>query len=50
MEEVLGFCTEYMKQYRGTMHRVWDAEEDVNMNDEVLRSNEQRERKLSNDE
>jgi len=49
MEEALGFCTEYMKQYRGTTHRVWDAEEDVTMNDEVLRSNEQRKRKLSDD-
>jgi hypothetical protein len=26
MDDTLGFCTEYMHQYRGTTDRVWDAE------------------------
>jgi len=36
IEDTLGFCTEYMKQYRGTTQRVWDAMEDPTMNNEVL--------------
>ena len=36
-EDALGFCTEYMQEYRGTAQRVWDAEEDPIMNDEVIR-------------
>lgn len=47
MDDTLGFCTEYMKQYRGTTHRVWDSMEEAIMNDEVLPANEPRKRKLS---
>jgi len=36
LEDTLGFCTEYMKQYKVTTQRVWDATEDATMNDEVL--------------
>lgn len=49
MEETLGFCTEYMRQYKGTSHRVWDANEEAIMNDEILRSNSQRKRKMSDE-
>ena len=47
MEDTLGFCTEYMKQYWGTSQRVWDAMEDVTMNDEVLSPHESKKRKMS---
>ena len=49
MDDTLGFCTEYMHQYRGSRHRVWDAEEDAIMNDEILRSNSQQKRKMSDE-
>jgi len=49
MDDTLGFCTEYMHQYRGTTHRVWDAEEDAIMNDEILRCNSQQKRKMSDE-
>lgn len=49
MDDTLGFCTEYMKQYQGTAHRVWDADEDATMNDEVLRSHNRMKRKMSNE-
>lgn len=49
MDDTLGFCTEYMHQYRGTTHRVWDAEEDATMNDEILRCNSQQKRKMSDE-
>jgi hypothetical protein len=49
MDDTLGFCTEYMHQYRGTTHRVWDAEEDAIMNDEILRRNSQQKRKMSDE-
>lgn len=47
MEETLRFCTEYMRQYGGTVERVWDASEEPIMNDEILRSNSRRRRKMS---
>jgi len=47
MDDTLGFCTEYMKQYKGTAHRVWDNIEDATMNDEVLPTTEARKRKMS---
>lgn len=47
MEETLGFCTEYMRNYRGTTHRVWDPEEEPIMNDEILRNNSQKRKKMS---
>jgi len=49
MDDTLGFCTEYMKQYRGTSHRVWDANKDATMNDEVLWSHQHVKRKMSNE-
>ena len=49
MDDTLGFCTEYMHQYRGTTHRVWDVEEDAIMNDEILRCNSQQKRKMSDE-
>jgi len=49
MDDTLGFCTEYMKEYRGTTHRVWDTTEDATMYDEVLRSHEPRKRTMSNE-
>jgi hypothetical protein len=47
MDDTLGFCTEYIHQYRGATHRVWDAEKDAIMNDEILRYNSQQKRKMS---
>jgi len=47
MDDTLGFCTEYMKQYKGTTHRVWDAVEDAIMNDEVLPTHDSKKRKMS---
>jgi hypothetical protein len=49
MDDTLGFCTEYMHQYRGSTHRVWDVEEDATMNDEILRGNSQQKRKMSDE-
>ncbi len=49
MEDTLGFCTEYMRKYGGTAQRVWDATEEPIMNDEILRSNSKRTRKMSNE-
>jgi len=46
MEDTLGFCTKYMKQYRGTTQRVWDAMEDAIMNDEFLLVYEGKKRKM----
>jgi hypothetical protein len=48
-EDTLGFCTEYMKDFRGTQHRVWDAEEDPIMNDEVIRSKAPKKRPMSDE-
>jgi len=47
LEDTLDFCTKYMKQYRGTTQRVWDAMEDATMNDEVLSAHDSKKRKLS---
>jgi len=47
IEDTLGFYTEYMKQYHGTMQHVWDATEDPTMNDEIIPTNESKRRKLS---
>ena len=41
MDETLGFCTEYMRKYKGTVHRLWDPDEDATMTDEILPSNSQ---------
>ena len=49
MEDTLGFCTEYMKQYKVTMHRVWDSTEEPAMNDEILTGNEHTKRKMSDE-
>ena len=46
MDDTLSFCTKYMHQYRGTTHRVWDVEEDVIMNDEILCCNSQQKQKM----
>ena len=49
LEDTLGFYTEYMKQHRATTHRVWDPNEDAIINDEVLRQNEHRRRRMSDE-
>ena len=49
MEETLGFCNKYMRQYRGTMHCIWDVNEEPIMNDEILRRNCQQRRKMSDE-
>ena len=36
MDDTLGFCIEYMRQYKGTAHHIWDAKEEPIMNDEIL--------------
>ena len=48
-EDALGFCTEYMRDYRGTAERVWNAEEDPIMNDKVIRGTASKQRRLSNE-
>ena len=48
-EDALGFCTEYMRDYRGTAERVWNAEEDPIMNDEVIRGAASKQRRLSDE-
>jgi len=47
LEDTLDFCTEYMKQYKGTTQRVWDVMEDATMNDEVLSAHDSKKRKMS---
>ena len=47
MDDTLGFCTEYMRQYQGTVHRVWDPQEEAIMTDEILHFNSQCKRKMS---
>ena len=49
MEDTLGFCTEYMKQYKVTTHRVWDPTEEPAMNDKILTRNEHTKRKMSDE-
>ena len=46
LEEVLGFCTSYMQEFKSTSRRVWDDKEEPAMNDEVLEGNG-RNRKMS---
>ena len=36
MDDTLGFCTEYMCQYRGRVYHVWDEDEDAIMNDKIF--------------
>ena len=36
IEEVFGFCTEYMQTYTITSRKVWDDKDDPTMNDEIL--------------
>ena len=36
MEGTLGFCSEYMERYGATSRRVWDANEDQAMHDEMV--------------
>ena len=47
--DMLDFCTEYMKRYRATTHRVWDPNEDATMNDEMLWRNEHAMRRMSDE-
>lgn len=47
MEDTLGFCMKYMKQYKATTHHVWYPMEEPPMNDEILTRNEHTERKMS---
>jgi len=49
MDDTLGFCTEYMKQYRGTTQYIWDPMEDARMNNKVLQSNDHMKRRMSDD-
>jgi len=49
MDDTLRFCTEYMRQYRGTLHRIWDPNEEATMTNEILQSNSQRKRKMSDE-
>lgn len=49
LEDTLGFCTEYMKRHTATTHRVWDPNEEATMNDEILRVNEHRKRRMSDE-
>ena len=48
MEDMLGFCMEYMKDYTGTQ-RVWDAEEDPIIRDEVIRCSVPKQRRMSDE-
>lgn len=49
LDETLGFCTEYMKRHQATTYRVWDANEEANMNDEILRQNASTKRRMSDE-
>ena len=49
MEETLGFCTEYMHTYGGTVQCIWNAAEEPIMNDEILIGNSKRMQKMSNE-
>jgi len=46
MDDTLCFCTEYMKQYRGTTQRVWDSKEEAIRNDEVLPLHQSKKQKM----
>ena len=49
MQEAIGFCTEYMKDFTNVSRRVWDDDEDERHAGEVLEGNGRR-FKLSNEE
>jgi len=49
MDDTLGFCTKYIKEYSGTAHRMWDTTKDATMYDEVLRSQVPRKCTMSNE-
>jgi hypothetical protein len=36
MDNMLGFCTEYMTRFTSTTRRIWDSQEDQSMYDEVM--------------
>ena len=36
ISETLGYCTEYMQQFQGTHHRVWNNKKEQYMNDKVM--------------
>jgi hypothetical protein len=39
MSETLGYSTEYMQRFQGTIRRVWDDKEENNMIDEIVQGN-----------
>ena len=39
MQEVMGFCTEYMKDFENVNRHVWDDDEDERVAGEVLEGN-----------
>jgi hypothetical protein len=39
MQEAMGFCTEYMKDFKNVNRRVWDDEEDERVVGKVLEGN-----------
>ena len=49
MQEAIGFCTEYMKDFSNVNRRVWDDDDDQRVAGEVLEGNG-RHFKLSNEE
>lgn len=49
LDETLGFCTEYLQRHRATTYRVWDANEDACMNDEILGENASTKRRMSDE-
>jgi hypothetical protein len=42
MEDMLGFYTKYLSRYTATRRRVWDANEEQSMYDEVLEGSGER--------
>ena len=49
MQEAIGFCTEYMKDFSNVNRHVWDDDDDQRVASEVLEGNGRR-FKLSNEE
>ncbi len=39
IEEVLGFCTEYIQRSQSTRRRVWDNKEEPIVHDEIFEGN-----------
>jgi hypothetical protein len=39
MSKTLGYSTEYMQRFQGTIRRVWDDKEENNMIDEIVQGN-----------